>query len=217
MAGLIAEAPVITDHLCDECQAHFDGLLAHLEGVSIEPRFEATLVRGLDYYTRTAFEFYRPGAEGQQQALGGGGRYDGLVELLGGKATPGIGFGIGLDRVALALAEQESAPVAEPWKPAVVVVGADPDDTVVRLQLATELRGAGLACRPDLTSRRLGKQLDGAAKAGAHFAVICGDELETGNVQVKDLEAGTQRQIDVTELARDLTRAHAQHRHGEDG
>jgi len=217
MQPLIESAPTITEHLCEDCQAHFDGLLSHLEGVSIEPRLEPTLVRGLDYYTRTAFEFYRPGAEGQQQALGGGGRYDGLVELLGGLPTPGIGFGIGLDRVALALADPEDQPYAEPWKPAVVVVGADPDDTVVRLQLATELRGAGLASRADLTSRRLGKQLDGAAKAGAHFAVICGDELEAGNVQVKDLMAGTQRQVDVTELARDLTRSHAQHRHGEDG
>jgi histidyl-tRNA synthetase len=217
MAGLIAAAPSITEHLCADCQAHFEGLLAHLEAVSIEPRLEPTLVRGLDYYTRTAFEFYRPGAEGQQQALGGGGRYDGLVELLGGQATPGIGFGIGLDRVALALADEQARPAAEPWKPVIVVVGADSDDTVVRLQLATELRGAGLACRPDLTSRRLGKQLDGAAKVGAHFAVICGDELETGHVQVKDLMAGTQRQVAVTELARDLARAHGQHRHGDDG
>jgi len=216
MQPLIEAAPTITEHLCDACQAHFDGLLAHLAGVSIEPRIAPTLVRGLDYYTRTAFEFYRAGAEGQQQALGGGGRYDGLVELLGGQPTPGIGFGIGLDRVALALAEQDAQPHAEPWKPIVVVVGTDPDDSVVRLQLATELRGAGLACRPDLTSRRLGKQLDSAAKAGSHFAVICGDELEAGNVQVKDLMAGTQRQVAVTELARDLARAHAQHRHGEE-
>ena len=217
MQALIAAAPTITQHLCEECQAHFDGTLAHLESVSIGPRLEPTLVRGLDYYTRTAFEFYRSGAQGQQQALGGGGRYDGLVQLLGGQPTPGIGFGIGLDRVALALAEQDAQPQAEPWRPAVVVVGADPEDTIVRLQVATELRGAGLACRPDLTSRRLGKQLDGAAKAGAHFAVICGDELESGHVQVRDLMAGTQRLADVTELARDLTRAHVQHRHGDDG
>jgi histidyl-tRNA synthetase len=217
MVELIARAPRITEHLCDACRAHFDGLLTHLEGVSVEPRLEPTLVRGLDYYTRTAFEFYRAGAEGQQQALGGGGRYDGLIELLGGQPTPGIGFGLGLDRVALALTDQGTVPAAEPWKPVVMVVGTDPDDTVVRLQLATELRGAGLATRPDLSARRLGKQLDGAAKAGAHFAVICGDELEAGHVQVKDLMAGTQRQVAVTELARDLTRAQAQHRHGDDG
>ncbi len=108
MQPLIEAAPPITEHLCDACQLHFDGLLAHLEAVAIEPRLAPTLVRGLDYYTRTAFEFYRAGAQGQQQALGGGGRYDGLVELLGGQATPGIGFGIGLDRVALALEDQDS-------------------------------------------------------------------------------------------------------------
>jgi histidyl-tRNA synthetase len=98
-----------------------------------------------------------------------------------------------------------------------VVVGADAQDTVVRLQVATELRGAGLACWPDLTTRRLGKQLEGAGRAGAHFAVICGDELEEGHVALRDLEAGTQRQVAVTDLARELLRAQAQHRHGGDG
>jgi histidyl-tRNA synthetase len=217
MRPLIEAAPTITEHLCDACRDHFDGLLAHLEALAIEPRSAPRLVRGLDYYTRTAFEFYRAGAEGQQQALGGGGRYDGLVERLGGQPTPGIGFGIGLDRVALALAERTAASPAEPWRPAVVVVGADAQDTVVRLQVATELRGAGLSCWPDLSERRLGKQLEGAARAGAHFAVICGDELEAGHVQVKDLKAGTQRQVAVPDLARDLGRAQAQHRHGEEG
>jgi hypothetical protein len=135
--------------------------------------------------------------------------------LLGGQSTPGIGFGIGLDRVALASAREDGVPANEPWKPVVVVVGADPQDTVVRLQLATELRGAGLACTPDLSARRLGKQLEGAARAGAHFAVICGSELDAGNVQLKDLQAGTQRQVAVTDLARDLVRAQAQHRHRE--
>jgi histidyl-tRNA synthetase len=217
MQPLIESAPTITAHLCYDCQAHFDGLLAHLEAVSIEPHISPTLVRGLDYYTRTAFEFYRPGAQGQQQALGGGGRYDGLVELLGGQPTPGIGFGIGLDRVALALEEQGAPPAIEAWKPVAVVVGTDPQDTVVRLQVATELRGAGLACRADLTSRRLGKQIDSAARDGAHFAVICGDELDAGHILVKDLEAGTQRQVEVTDRARELSRAHAHHRHGEEG
>ena len=95
---------------------------------SVPYRVEPGLVRGLDYYTRTAFEYYVAGREGQQQALGGGGRYDGLVELLGGKPTPGIGFGLGLDRVALVLAEQGTA--APPLDgPLAVVVGADPDDT----------------------------------------------------------------------------------------
>jgi histidyl-tRNA synthetase len=213
MAVLIREAPTIDAHLCEACRAHFETFLAHLEALSIVPRLAPTLVRGLDYYTRTAFEFYRPGAEGQQQALGGGGRYDGLVGLLGGQPTPGIGFGIGLDRVALALAEGTTAAVGT-WRPTATVVGADAQDTVVRLQVATELRGAGLACSPDLTTRRLGKQLEGAVRAGAHFAVICGDELAEGHVQVRDLKAGTQRQVAVVDLARELLRAESQHRHG---
>ena len=213
MQPLIASAPTITAHLCGDCQAHFDGLLAHLEAVSIEPRIEPTLVRGLGYYTRTAFEFYRPGAEGQQQALGGGGRYDGLVELLGGRPTPGIGFGLGLDRVVLALAEQGAEP-ATVARPSVVVVGADPADSVSRLRVATILRAGGLAVRADLAARRLGKQIEGAAREGAHFVVICGDELTHDQVQLKDLQAGTQRRVDLADLVREVQRAESQHRHG---
>ena len=95
MTALNAAAPRITDRLCEACAAHFEAVKAHLTAVGVTWRVEPALVRGLDYYTRTAFEFYVAGREGQQQALGGGGRYDGLVELLGGKPTPGIGFGLG--------------------------------------------------------------------------------------------------------------------------
>ena len=94
------------DHLCDACREHFDGVRALLDALGVRYEIDHRLVRGLDYYTRTAFEFYVAGREGQQQALGGGGRYDGLVELLGGRPTPGIGFGIGLDRTVLAMQEQ---------------------------------------------------------------------------------------------------------------
>src|SRR4029079_9453919 len=126
MAALNAAAPRITDHLCDACAAHFTAVRAHLDAVGLPYRLEPGLVRGLDYYTRTAFEFYVAGREGQQQALGGGGRYDGLVELLGGKPTPGIGFGLGLDRVLLALEEGGHSARAELIPPVAVVVGADP-------------------------------------------------------------------------------------------
>ena len=109
MAALNATAPRITDRLCDACAEHFASVRAHLDALGVPYRLEPGLVRGLDYYTRTAFEFYVSGREGQQQALGGGGRYDGLVELLGGRPTPGIGFGVGLDRLLLALDEQGGA------------------------------------------------------------------------------------------------------------
>jgi histidyl-tRNA synthetase len=213
MTELNEAAPRITDHLCAACSAHFDVVRAHLDALEIPYRVESGLVRGLDYYTRTAFEFYVAGREGQQQALGGGGRYDGLVELLGGRPTPGIGFGLGLDRVALVLDEQGVMPASIDG-PVAVVVGADPDDTITRLRIATRLRRAGIRARADLGRRKLGRQLEAAGKDGAHFAVILGDELNAGQVQVRDLLAGTQRVVAVDDLARELGRADASHHHG---
>jgi histidyl-tRNA synthetase len=199
MAALVAAAPRITDRLCAACSGHFAAVRAHLDAVGIAYRVEPALVRGLDYYTRTTFEFYRRGAEGQQQALGGGGRYDGLVELLGGKPTPGIGFALGLDRVVLAL-EASGAPVTVEPAPIAVVVGADPADTAGRLAVATRLRAAGLAVRADLSSRRLGRQLEVAVREGAHFAVILGDELASGDIQLRDLDAASQKLVALDDL-----------------
>ena len=213
MAVLNAKAPRITDRLCPDCAEHFTAVRAHLDALGISYRLEPGLVRGLDYYTRTAFEFYVVGREGQQQALGGGGRYDGLVELLGGKPTPAVGFGIGLDRLVLALTETGVVAPAEAG-PTAVVVGADPDDTVARLEVVTGLRAAGIASRAELGRRKLGKQLEAAARDGAHFAVILGDELASGDVGLRDLPAGTQKLVPLADLAREIERAHAAHRHG---
>jgi len=213
MVRLNAGAPRITDRLCVTCAQHFAAVRAHLDALGVSYRLEPGLVRGLDYYTRTAFEFYVAGREGQQQALAGGGRYDGLIELLGGKPTPAIGFGIGLDRLVLALAETGVAAPAEA-APVAVVVGADPDDTVTRLQVVTQLREAGIASRAELGRRKLGKQLESAARDGAHFAVILGDELVGGDVGLRDLSAGTQKVVALADLAREIDRAHAAHRHG---
>ena len=213
MADLNAMAPRITDRLCAACAEHFTSVRAHLDVIGVPYRLESGLVRGLDYYTRTAFEFYVVGREGQQQALAGGGRYDGLVELLGGRRTPGIGFGIGLDRLVLALTEMGVVAPAEA-APTVVVVGADSDDTIGRLRVATELRAAGIAARAELGRRKLGKQLEAAARDNAHFAVILGDELAAGGVGLRDLPAGTQKAVNVADLAREIGRAHAAHRHG---
>jgi histidyl-tRNA synthetase len=220
LAALQATAPPMTDHLCAACAAHFDRVRAHLDGLGVRYRIEPRLVRGLDYYTRTAFEYYRRGAEGQQQALGGGGRYDGLVELLGGRPTPGIGFALGLDRTLLALEEAAGGSVENDsglpveYLPLAVVVGAEPAATAARLEIATTLRAAGLAARAELGERKLGRQLEAAVRDGAHFAVIVGDEIESGEVQLRDLQAGTQRAIALADLARDLERARQSHRHG---
>jgi len=213
MAALNAAAPKITDRLCNDCADHFAGVRAHLDALGVAYRLDGGLVRGLDYYTRTAFEFYVIGREGQQQAIGGGGRYDGLVELLGGKPTPGIGFGVGIDRLILALSETSAVALPEP-APVAVVVGADPDDTVGRLRVATDLRSMGVAARAELGRRKLGKQLEAAARDRAHFAVIIGDELAAGEVGLRDLPAGTQKLVPVVDLAREIERAHGAHRHG---
>ena len=186
MAELNAAAPRITDRLCEACAEHFEAVKAHLTAVGVPWRVEPGLVRGLDYYTRTAFEYYVAGREGQQQAIGGGGRYDGLVELLGGKPTPGIGFGLGLDRVALVLAEQgaprPSNPGRSPW--------SSGPTRRTRWRACGSRRTCGRrgsASERTSARRKLGRQLEAASRDGAHFAVILGDELAGGQVQLRDL------------------------------
>lgn len=191
-------APHSVDHLCDPCREHFHGVLNFLDALACRYVVDHRLVRGLDYYTRTTYEFFVAGSEGQQQALGAGGRYDGLVELLGGRATPGIGFGIGLDRTVLALAEQSV--VASPRAPLVAVLGTGDDDHADRLRVATLLRDAGLAVRADGSGRKLGKQLESAAKAGAAHAVIVGEELAAGSVILKVLGTGEQSTVPLADL-----------------
>jgi histidyl-tRNA synthetase len=197
---LASGAPRALDHLCDACREHFDAVRGLLDALGLRYELDHRLVRGLDYYTRTTVEFFVAGREGQQQALGGGGRYDGLAELLGGRPTPGIGFGIGIDRTALAAREQ-GVPDLEP-APLVAVVSADPDAFEPRLRVAGSLREAGLRVRVDGSTRKLGKQLESAARVGAHWAVIVGEERERGNVVLRDLTAGEQRELPLAEVPR---------------
>jgi len=200
---LAAGAPRSLDHLCDACRAHFDAVRTLLDDLGVRYEIDHRLVRGLDYYTRTTFEFYVEGRRGQQQALGGGGRYDGLVELLGGPATPGIGFGIGIDRTVLAAAEQGVAVAA--GAPLLLVVGADPHGLAARLKVAAALRGAGLRVRVDGSTRKLGKQLESAAKLGARYAILVDPQLASERVILRDLEASEQREIAVDEVAASIT------------
>jgi len=214
MVAINRDAPPLWDHLCADCAEHFAAVRVHLDALGVPYRLAPEIVRGLDYYTRTTFEYARPGAEGQQDALGGGGRYDGLVELLGGKPTPAIGFALGMDRIVLAMVEAERAASeasqaafpGDTGAPIAVVVGADPDDTVARLRIATDLRAAGLAVRGDLARRKLGRQLEAAVRDGARFAVIVGDELADGQVQLRDLGAASQKPVALSALATLLRR-----------
>ncbi|HEX6656368.1 MAG TPA: histidine--tRNA ligase [Candidatus Limnocylindria bacterium] len=187
---LAAGAPRSVDHLCDECRVHFDGVLRLLDDLGLRYEVDPSIVRGLDYYTRTTFEFFVEGRRGQQQALAGGGRYDGLAEVLGGRPTPGIGFGLGIDRAVIAMQE---AGVEQPAAGLVAVVSAADDDYAARLRVARALRDAGLRVRPDGSGRKLGRQLESAAKAGATWAVILG--AGEGEVTVRDLVGGEQREL----------------------
>jgi len=186
----IAGAPKILDYLCEACAAHFAEVRRLLEAEDIAYVIDPLLVRGLDYYTRTAFEAVpQAGASRRQSAVGGGGRYDGLAELLGGRSTPGIGFGAGMERIIEFMQEQQIQPPSESGPVAYVAyVGAEAKAEAVRL--TAELRQAGVAALLSLGDRTLKAQMRQANGSGAHYALLIGEgELERGEVTVRDLEA----------------------------
>ena len=160
-------------------------------------RLEPGLVRGLDYYTRTAFEYYHRGARrASSRRWAVAAATTGSSSCSAAARRPASGSGSGWTGCVLALEEQGAAASAD-HGPVAVVVGADPADTVARLRIATDLRAAGIAARAELAPRKLGKQLEAAARDQAHFAVIVGDELADGEVQLRDLPAGTQKVVPV--------------------
>ncbi|MEA2681703.1 MAG: histidyl-tRNA synthetase [Chloroflexota bacterium] len=199
---LQAGAPRTVDHLCEECAAHHQRVLAALDALEIEYIPNPRLVRGLDYYTRTAFEFWDPGIGGRQNALGGGGRYDGLAEVLGFTSTPGVGFAMGEDRVVLALQERERAAVE--IMPQVSVIPAAEGSAPTALRLAATLRVAGLRVTVQYGSRSLKAHMRQAQKAGAPVVLILGDdELASGQVVIRDMVRAEQEIVpqDAVEAA----------------
>jgi histidyl-tRNA synthetase len=190
-------APRAVDHLCDACRGHFEAVRGLLDDLGAPYVIDNRIVRGLDYYTRTTFELFVAGREGAQQALGGGGRYDGLIELLGGPPTPAIGYGIGIDRTVIAAEEQGVEP--PPEAPLLAVVSASPSDAGARLRLATTLRGEGLRVRADGLERKLGRQLESAVKAAARWALIIGEAGEE-RLTLRDLVSGEQRDVAASEV-----------------
>jgi histidyl-tRNA synthetase len=172
----LADAPKIGDALCDECRAHFEEVKAHLENYGVEFTLTPTLVRGLDYYTRTAFEFVDE-AIGAQSSICGGGRYDGLISELGGQPTPGIGFGAGIERLLLSLDEEGVKPDPEELDVFVALQGADSKPRV--LPLVQELRRRGLSAEVDYAGRSLKGQLTHARRLGAKAIVEWGPEQST--------------------------------------
>jgi histidyl-tRNA synthetase len=165
----LGEAPVIGDALCDACREHFGAVREHLDAVGVEYQLAPTLVRGLDYYARTTWEFVEPG-KGAQGSLSGGGRYDGLVEEIGGPPTPGVGFGAGIERLVLSL-EESGVNVAAPAIDVFIAVDGDVPRTRIAGWLA-ELRGLGVASDADFASRSLKGQLTQAARLRASSIVV---------------------------------------------
>jgi histidyl-tRNA synthetase len=193
---VVKDAPVPIDHLGPAAQEHFADVRSGLESLGIPYAIDNKLVRGLDYYNRSVWEYVPLGYGAAQSAAGGGGRYDGLFELLGGSPTPGVGLAMGVDRILLASDGLDLADRLDLF----VVVADDELRTEGRI-LTSQLRSAGL--RVDMTDaqRSVKSQFKAADRSGATAAVVVGEELESGNVTVRHLESGDQEEIPLKEIA----------------
>lgn len=200
----LKDAPTPIDYVCDTCAEHYQGVKTGLTALGISYQENPRLVRGLDYYTNTAFEFYSSQI-GAQGAIGAGGRYDGLVESCGGPATPGVGFGIGTERLILALeAEGVEFPPAAAVDVFIATLGSKAEQKA--LTLLAELRQADLVAEFDLMGRGLKAQMKQASRLGAkHVVVIGDDEIERGIAVVRDMAGGEQREVPLSELVQHLT------------
>ena len=188
---LTAAAPVMLDHLSDAAKQHFDTVLAHLDALGVPYVINPRLVRGLDYYTKTTFEFVHDGL-GAQSGIGGGGRYDGLMEQLGGQDLSGIGFGLGIDRTMLAL-RAEGRPVGERTRCDVFGVPMGEQAKIELARLAAALRAAGVRADLAYGDRGVKGAMRAADRSGARIALVAGDrDIEAGTVGVKDLSTGQQ-------------------------
>jgi histidyl-tRNA synthetase len=198
---IIERLPRISQFLDEPCRKHFEEVQAILKGVGVPFTLNDRLVRGLDYYTRTAFEFTH-GALGAQNAILGGGRYDGLSQALGGPAAPGIGFAIGEDRLVMSLAE--SAPVVS-QKPDVYIAPLGAGMNVEAAKLARQLRSEDLVVELGDETFRLKKSFDAAAKLDARYVLIVGEnEVKAGTFTLKNQETGEQVSVPLEELVKRL-------------
>ena len=198
--AVVANAPLLSNYLCDPCREHFDMVKNYLDGLGIDYHEDPYIVRGLDYYSRTAFEF-TAGGLGAQNAIGGGGRYDYLAEEIGGAATPGIGFALGMDRIIIALdAQNVTVPTASPVDVYLTVLG---DEAVpVAMKLAQNLRENGVKTDLEYKGRGLRAQMRTANKLNARYVVMIGeDEISNQAATVRDMESGDQQSVVFQQLA----------------
>jgi histidyl-tRNA synthetase len=192
-------APSLEECLCDECKAHFEGLKELLTAAGVDYVVDHNLVRGLDYYTKTAFEIqYSP--LGAQSAVCGGGRYDGLIEEVGGPATPGIGFAMGMERVLLALESQNLLPAADDSMD-VFVVCPKQENFTIAFKTAIELRRAGFKVDYDFQGRSMKAQMKAANRVQAKYVLIFGeDEVARGQVVLRNMANSEQNEIAISDI-----------------
>lgn len=203
---IIEGAPRMRDHLCGECAAHFETLLGYLDILERPYTLNHRLVRGLDYYTKTVFEVWAEEGLGAQNAVCGGGRYDGLIEELGGPPTPGIGFAAGLERIILTMKAQDVA-VPELPRPRVLVAYLGEETKGQAVLLTNRLRSAGLGTLLAFGQRSLRSQLKHADRSEVRYTLILGeDELAQREVTVRDMALGEQQRVPLTDIADWLTR-----------
>ena len=196
---LAKDAPKTIDYLCKECSDHFESLKLFLDAQGVEFKVDSRIVRGLDYYTKTVFEFICDNI-GAQSTICGGGRYDGLMEQLGGPSLPGIGFGMGLTRIILAMeASQASLPKEE--FPLLYIAPMGKSAQAKALSIVSKLRDAGIYAECDICARSLKAQMKFADKIGARYTLIIGDsELESGKAQLKNMSESTQEEIVIDDI-----------------
>ncbi len=193
----IAEgAPVVIDYLCDECKEHFENVQKYLKAQNIEYTINPQIVRGLDYYTKTVFEFVS-NSIGAQGTVCGGGRYDGLVEELGGQHTPSLGFGMGIERLML-LMEAQGCEFPEAEKPDLFIVALGEKATLKAVEIAKDMREEGFSALLDLNQRSVRAQMKYADKLGAKFNVVIGDnEVEAKTAKLKNMQTGEETEINL--------------------
>ncbi len=196
---LTAEAPRVIDYICDDCRAHFESLCSMLDGMGIEYEIDPNIVRGLDYYTRTVFEFICDDI-GAQSTVCGGGRYDGLIKEIGGPALCGIGFAMGITRIILAMEAQGiTVPAQSGMKLYIASLGTAAQTAAVGI--VKKLRDRGIYAECDLVGRSLKAQMKYADKVGAEYTLIVGDsELESGKAVLKHMTDSTQTEIEIADI-----------------
>ena len=205
-SAIAAKAPVVTDYLCDDCREHFEQTKAYLNAAGIDYTVNPHIVRGLDYYTRTVFEFVS-GDIGAQSTVCGGGRYDGLVAQMGGSPVPALGFAMGIERLMLVLQNQGfEFPAGEGTDLCIVPLGAAA--SLKAAELCSALRTESFSVQTDICGRGLKAQMKYADKAGAAFTLVIGDnELETGKAALRDMKSGEQSEVALSELSSALYKA----------